>query len=835
MEQENTLIRDLLSIHNQFQDKTCPVCNNRYSRKGVLLDHFIAIHVTTNNHRQNILGCRTRDFLTNPITTSLTQTQNEVHRQPINQGRICTIEKVNEHCFGDDYMIKLVKCLSNCRLSVNKFICTFSNIQKFLFDGVEIEMPGYSTISRHITAIEKTVDGIYDELISSSNNKITRAFDESDGHLIVYYFLAKNLNNQELDKKRVELEQLTRQQQGREKAFKYVKKKIAKLERELRLQYEQKQICKSMMKIRNLTAGMITQEIGKVETNFRRSSIGYTICDHGSSGLVYVRSTTSTLINCFGHVLNLVTQHFNSNLYSNFECYVGKAIRKLRSGWKYLQLLIKVDKSDPEFIEKYMENDVRMEFPANYEGMKDVNVPPEPVKTRWQTISKAAHFLHENFSSIYRAITYWQPVDVREENIQATYSDILDMCEDGCFIQALHYSNIFFTNFLDDCFKDLRTNNTYEYLYQYLEEWKQRLLNLTTDQPSMSFDNAKQAALNEFEKLTNHHKLNTNTFLASLANINYASRAITELERLDDSSFLNFDANIIRTIKEGTTTLFNHPQEVSKWVHHFGSVVLDNEIVEGCFSSFNHNTNTNRKNRGTILKLFHNNSDDWEIKLLTSHNHRYHQHLKIINTEGRGKRKKIDDEQEQLEFIREEKKRKVIQYGRRFGNEDYMDAVIYLFRVYSHVTNSITWTPSMFSTKILKSILQEIVSITSLTRDDAKPDKQGMSAIIHVFQRDVVKRAIRELLTPFLENNIHQFHPSTQHTISKQALVLDIDVEHETFSETSLTTHNTPIRITTDPRPKILFKTIANKLKKYQSPETTLDDTEDNTAPTQNV
>src|SRR3989338_10540500 len=109
MEQENTLIRDLLSIHNQFQDKTCPVCNNRYSRKGVLLDHFFAIHVTTTNHRQNILGCRTRDFLTNPITTSLTQTQNEVQRQPTNQGRICTIiEKVNEHCFGDDYMIKLV-------------------------------------------------------------------------------------------------------------------------------------------------------------------------------------------------------------------------------------------------------------------------------------------------------------------------------------------------------------------------------------------------------------------------------------------------------------------------------------------------------------------------------------------------------------------------------------------------------------------------------------------------------------------------------------------------------------------------------------------------------
>ncbi|KAF0983188.1 hypothetical protein FDP41_011166 [Naegleria fowleri] len=243
-------------------------------------------------------------------------------------------------------------------------------------------------------------------------------------------------------------------------------RKMYQLERQLKLKYKRTTICSKIQPLLNQTAQTLFETVKQAESGWNGRRVDFMMSDNGANVIAVAKPTmlNVTLITCCGHNLNLVYKHFIT-CYKDFERHVGKVIRKLRSDWKSLRWLVTILKFDFQFVEKYFNSqDGTIIIDDDLNNFNDVMKPPLPVSTRWQSVSRAAVFILDHLEPIYRAAIEWG-IDKQDENIQATWSDVLDILENENFLEGLQVNKIFYEQFLEPSFKELRTNNTMEFLH----------------------------------------------------------------------------------------------------------------------------------------------------------------------------------------------------------------------------------------------------------------------------------------------------------------------------------------------------------------------------------
>ena len=646
---------------------------------------------------------------------------------------IIVVQDKNGHIYTDEYMFRLINCLAKCRLSVNQLINCSPEFQKVFFGQDHLSTPCHATISRAVDSVSITLKQLLLEELNNNENGIIRAFDESAGHIAIFYWYCNFLSDQQLQEKRQLLAKLP--------VLKTKRLERHRLETEILLRCEQKFCCLSVEKMDNLTHEQILERISEQEQELTNKPSANVI-DHGSSCKKAVEEMKIYIINCIGHVLNLVSEHFTDDLYENTTSKVAKVIRKLRTAWKFLSPVIRAELSVENFIESILDHeDAEIVFPKELKIPK-LLVPPEPCITRWQTVARAASFIFKYLAFILKAIEYWKSVETRDKNVQATWDEILVILKDEEFQNAVEYIHALYENFIDPCFEELRTNNRFGWLFQYYTEWRKRLENFTlTDTPSKQFKEARKAALKEFDKLMEHHTKSYRMYLASLVNKKYAPLALNTLWNKKFRNFLDFDVDKLKLIKQGTNTIFDFPEELKKWVKHFGSAVIDNEIVESCFSLLDNGSMANRDHIGHMLRLF-TNKIDWKGQLLTRLNERYHANAIERNNKGRHKRNESEVLIQTLKRVRVEKLRRVPQSNHV---PLFMDYVLYLFQVLSNFeVYGIEWTPSGLSVKILESALAALVTFQAISVEDAICEEKTTKHLLEVFERDIVKDGLMD-------------------------------------------------------------------------------------------
>ncbi|KAL9645120.1 hypothetical protein ABK040_004611 [Willaertia magna] len=110
-----------------------------------------------------------------------------------------------------------------------------------------------------------------------------------------------------------------------------------------------------------------------------------------------------------------------------------------------------------------------------------------PLFDSHQILLAASNYIYKYKTIIYKALKY-----IQKKNIQSIYSEILELLED----------NLFYKQFLSKYYINMKYNNTINYMYRYIKEWKQCLKNIQFNEIYLeTFNNAKLVSLKEFNKL----------------------------------------------------------------------------------------------------------------------------------------------------------------------------------------------------------------------------------------------------------------------------------------------------------------------------------------------
>ncbi|KAF0974889.1 hypothetical protein FDP41_006056 [Naegleria fowleri] len=269
-------------------------------------------------------------------------------------------------------------------------------------------------------AISRAIDEIINDKLRHAPGKITRMIDESDGFVSIFYNMIEHLNEEELE---IISEQYT-----------------MLLRKQLRSQEDTR-------KMYQLEPQTLFETVKQAESGWNGRRVDFMMSDNGANVIAVAKPTmlNVTLITCCGHNLNLVYKHFIT-CYKDFERHVGKVVRKLRSDWKSLRWLVTILKFDFQFVENYFNSQDGTIIIDDLNNFNDVMKPPLPVSTRWQSVSRAAVFILDHLEPIYRAEIEWG-IDKRDENIQATWSDVLDILENEDFLEDLQVNKIFYEQF----------------------------------------------------------------------------------------------------------------------------------------------------------------------------------------------------------------------------------------------------------------------------------------------------------------------------------------------------------------------------------------------------
>lgn len=808
---------ELLSNHpgitvDAFGNYHC-CCGKSKQCFSKIKNHIIKQHLSNNVIREILMGSSINNIISTPLTSLFQgtivpdtsqqeQRQQEREQQQTQERQLnvqyptLVIQKENFNKYSSNYIINFIRFISTTGTPISSVPGLFKEFQLTIMKEGEIDLPTpcESTLRRHLLAVERTLPSIFDDIINNNNNNnFSRLFDESDGYLSIYYGYSKILSSQEIENLQRRHTFLVNQQ------FKTIEQKqeLVQLARKLKFKYERRTLCYEVTKIKNLTTLELKTKIENAERNFNRKP-SFSVSDHGSSTLSFLKQDTSHLLNCMGHVLNLTYKHFSVALSHKFNNTIARIIRKLRSSWASLKYLISMLNNNPNFIE-YLEqyDDIILEEDfAN--DFTFVNKPSEAVITRWKTTSESAEFIYNNLENIKKAVQYWK-VDRREENIQITWAELLDLLEDPLLLECLQYNHIFYKEFLGVTFQQLRTHNTIDYLFEYVTSWTNILNQLTVASDNNGiFRKAKIAAITEFKKLTGHHLENPITFLASLANEQYARDATIELRRYYQRhgrfDTHRFSGATLNRIYNGGS-LFENPNDIANWVKEFGCAVLDNELVEGGFSKFNKKVMVNRENKDGIMKLIENNPYDWYDTILTTKYQLYTENLQQVNNEDRLKKLSTHQLQKTLLSLREERNRR-IQFERSFFGEDIIDAVIYLIRVFNaqrrlHNHSEITFSVRYISKNNLLNILEYLIENNYIDDDEFDLDSAlTISELIHIFNRSLVVQAARAFIQDNLQFIIRNTSDQTKQKIVDLCSVLGVSLDNISTSSTqSTSTH----------------------------------------------
>ncbi|KAF0984813.1 hypothetical protein FDP41_000712 [Naegleria fowleri] len=649
-------------------------------------------------------------------------------------------------------------------------------------------------------AISRAIDEIINDKLRHAPGKITRMIDESDGFVSIFYNMIEHLNEEELEIISEQYTMLLRKQLRSQKDT----RKMYQLERQLKLKYKRTTICSKIQPMLNQTAQTLFETVKQAESGWNGRRVDFMMSDNGANVIAVAKPTmlNVTLITCCGHNLNLVYKHFIT-CYKDFERHVGKVVRKLRSDWKSLRWLVTILKFDFQFVENYFNSqDGTIIIDDDLNNFNDVMKPPLPVSTRWQSVSRAAVFILDHLEPIYRAAIEWG-IDKRDENIQATWSDVLDILENEDFLEDLQVNKIFYEQFLEPSFKELRTNNTMEFLLEYINSWKIRLeqLQAPDNVDHTLFNRARGEGVKELEKIMGDYEDYSFTYASALLHSQLSRMAARKLFEFsqDERSKWGFSDRLLTSIQNGTHTLIDSPDALKRWVENFGSIELDNEKVESGFSYFNLDTIANRKDREAYLKIILNDIDLWYHEL-NNNNSRYFSIYKDtvtdINTEDRTSRPKVATYAQALTNIRSEIKRRQ-QDEQRFDNEECINAILYLFRAYNalHIGDAFetvnigTSSNRWLTTQNLQNILEFLVSKNYLEYNDIAPNSPGLAGVIYVFTNPKVRQAIGLFVEQQVLSNFTEFAPTSQQHIRLQSIQAGVAVGNLLPEEDNMSTH----------------------------------------------
>jgi hypothetical protein len=373
-------------------------------------------------------------------------------------------------------------------------------------------------------------------------------------------------------------------------------------------------------------------------------------------------------------------------------------------------------------------------------------------------------FIYRLQKEIKIAVDYWRHEMNDEYKTTTTWEGLLEILRQESFQYALEHNFIFYQEFLDPCFEDLRMNNTLDYLFQYTIQWRKRLNSMTCANSQSSFQDkfkrAKEAALKEFDDLIYCYKDKTFVLCAALANSEFSKEAAKSLTQLD--SPYSFNNTIISQIKDGVTDIFAQEDQLANWIYFFGSVEIDNERIESCFSHFKQDTFRNRQDRDSYLKVILNEPSTWFEKCLTTHYHKYQLHLADSNQRDRSKMDKRTRLIEEVEKLRQEKKRKS---GEAKHESDYfIQAVSLLTRCCNTLqecsgryNQQIVLDENNLPVKNLEKLLQFLCKQGYLTNYSMIPDYPlNRSKVEQLYHEPTVKEAIISFfeseMKPFLSH-----------------------------------------------------------------------------------
>ncbi|KAL9656870.1 hypothetical protein ABK040_004404 [Willaertia magna] len=445
-----------IKIINKYYKCVLDNCNYKNKQKDRLILHIIKNHTNNNTVNYILNKINLKQFYSSSLSNILTQ---EIQNTEINEDEYGNIlqynlqkQKKDNRSYDEIYVLNFIKNTISLGLPLYKIEQCSKSLQNVYFGKEILDIPCDTTLDRFIKAIDNTLNFILLDLFKNYNYNIIRSLDESSGYLILIYYYPIKLNTEQINEYKNNLNLL--QNIPENKLSIEDKKEIKKLERNIKFKYKLDYFYSGVFSLLNLTTNEILKHINLIETTLNLKP-NTTICDNRNNVLSFVKQNNTYLLNCMRYNLNLLYKHFIESLYKNFESEISKIIRKLRSHWKFLQLLISIDIFDNIFIENYLCTDE--EIPIISNDLPNINKPITSCLIRWQSLAIVGDYIYKYYKQIYKALLYWN-VDTRLENIQSIFTDIINILKNENFYEFLQINNYFYNNFLSKCYINLRKN-----------------------------------------------------------------------------------------------------------------------------------------------------------------------------------------------------------------------------------------------------------------------------------------------------------------------------------------------------------------------------------------
>ena len=235
-------------------------------------------------------------------------------------------------------------------------------------------------------------------------------------------------------------------------------------------------------------------------------------------------------------MLNLLYEHFIRRAFApNLQEKTGKIIRKLRNNWNEIETVLSMLKHDINFLDSLTQSSFDYTSINIPEVFSLINKPPEPCITRWETFAKAAQFILDNFSVLVELcnVMVTKKKNKKNDDKNTTWEVVAKFLKHTDFMNDLVLNSVFYKQFLEPCYKELRTHNTFDYFYYYTNKWNERLTSLKIPSQIPEIPNLKrthnltsflesgiEAAIEEIGKLTEHHNNYPYPFLSGMINPN---------------------------------------------------------------------------------------------------------------------------------------------------------------------------------------------------------------------------------------------------------------------------------------------------------------------------